>query len=123
MDITPLIPGGRQVIDSYGPGRFQVSLQQYTSSILVTESWTRPWPVQGFGNITLESLAPVLATEAEVLLIGAGERMQLLPPSLRQTLREAGIAVDIMDTGAACRTYNLLLGDGRRVAGALLALP
>lgn len=123
MDITPLIPGGRQVIDSYGSGRFQVSQQEYTTSILVTESWTKPWVVQGFHEITLDSLAPVLTAEVEVLLIGAGERMQLLPPTLRQNFRNAGIAVDIMDTGAACRTYNLLMGDGRRVAGALLALP
>ena len=123
MDITPLIPGGRQVIDSYGRGRFQVSQQEYTTSILVTESWTKPWVVNGFHEITLDSLAPVLTAEVEVLLIGAGERMQLLPSPLRQSLRDAGIAVDIMETGAACRTYNLLMGDGRRVAGALLALP
>lgn len=123
MDITPLIPSGRQFIDSYGSRRFQVSQQEYPSSILVTEAWTKPWPVQGFNDITLESLAPVLIAEVEVLLIGAGDRMQLLPSALRQRLRNARVAVDVMNTGAACRTYNLLMGDGRRVAGALLALP
>jgi uncharacterized protein len=123
MDITPLIPGGRQVIDSYGSGRFQVSQEAYTSSILVTPDWTKPWLVQSFDDISINSLAPILAEEAEILIIGAGERMQLMASLLRQEFREAKIAVDIMDTGAACRTYNLLMGDGRRVAAALLALP
>ena len=123
MDITPLIPGGRQVIDSYGSGRFQVSQEYYTSSILVTPDWTKPWSVQNFDDISINSLAPILAEEAEILIIGAGERMQLMASLLRQEFREAKIAVDIMDTGAACRTYNLLMGDGRRVAAALLALP
>jgi uncharacterized protein len=123
MDITPLIPGGRQVIDSYGSGRFQVSQEYYTSSILVTPDWTKPWSVQNFDDISINSLAPILAEEAEILIIGAGERMQLMALLLRQEFREAKIAVDIMDTGAACRTYNLLMGDGRRVAAALLALP
>ena len=123
MDITPLIPGGRQVIDSYGSGRFQVSQEPYTSSILVTPDWTKPWLVQSFDDISINSLAPILAEEAEILIIGAGERMQLMASLLRQEFREAKIAIDIMDTGAACRTYNLLMGDGRRVAAALLALP
>jgi uncharacterized protein len=123
MDITPLIPGGRQVIDSYGPGRFQVSQVAYTSSILVTTAWTKPWLVEDFDAITFESLAPVLAEDAEILIFGAGDRMQLMAPQLRQEFRAAKIAVDVMDTGAACRTYNLLMGDGRRVAAALLALP
>jgi uncharacterized protein len=123
MDITPLIPGGRQVIDSYGSGRFKVSQEPYTSSILVTPDWTKPWLVQSFDDISINSLAPILAEEAEILIIGAGERMQLMASLLRQEFREAKIAVDIMDTGAACRTYNLLMGDGRRVAAALLALP
>jgi len=123
MDITPLIPGGRQVIDSYGSGRFQVSQKPYTSSILVTPAWTKPWLVQNFDDISINSLAPILVEEAEILIIGAGERMQLMASQLRQEFREAKIAVDIMDTGAACRTYNLLMGDGRLVAAALLAMP
>ncbi|MBL4721385.1 MAG: Mth938-like domain-containing protein [Alphaproteobacteria bacterium] len=125
MDISPIIPGDRNVIESYGPGRFLVSQQQYTSSLLVTPSWISLWNVQSYADITLESLFRVTETkgEIEVLLIGAGERMQ--PPSskLHIALREAGISVDVMDTGAACRTYNLLMGDGRRVAAALVALP
>ncbi|MGH6796969.1 MAG: MTH938/NDUFAF3 family protein, partial [Roseiarcus sp.] len=58
----------------------------------------------------------------EILLLGCGPRMAPVPPALRQGLRVAGIVVDAMDTGAACRTYNVLLSEDRRVAAALLAL-
>lgn len=56
----------------------------------------------------------------EFLLLGSGARMQLLPKALRQGLRDAGLVVEVMDTGAACRTYNVLLAEGRRVGAALL---
>jgi uncharacterized protein len=125
MDITPVIPGDRNVIESYGPGRFLVSQLQYTSSLIVAPSWISPWEIETFDQITPESLSKIGEHEAEieVLLIGVGERMQ--PPSslVRAAMREIGVSVDTMDTGAACRTYNLLMGDGRRVAAALLALP
>jgi uncharacterized protein len=125
MDITPVIPGDRNVIQSYGPGRFQVSQQEYTSSLIVAPSWITVWEIETFDQISPESLSKIAEHEAEieVLLIGVGERMQ--PPSglVRNAMRKIGVSVDTMDTGAACRTYNLLMGDGRRVAAALLALP
>jgi uncharacterized protein len=56
------------------------------------------------------------------MLLGCGPRMLLLPPPLRQTLRAAGIVSEVMDTGAACRTYNVLLAEGRQVCAAMLAV-
>ncbi|MFT6582051.1 MAG: Mth938-like domain-containing protein [Alphaproteobacteria bacterium] len=125
MDITPVIPGDRNVIESYGPGRFMVSQQQYTSSLIVAPSWISLWEIKTFDQITPESLSQIVERESEieVLLIGVGERMQPPSPLIRNAMREIGVSVDTMDTGAACRTYNLLMGDGRRVAAALLALP
>jgi uncharacterized protein len=75
--------------------------------------------------VTIASLGPIAArvgTEEaiEILLLGCGRRMLQVPPSLRAELRQIGVVIDAMDTGAACRTYAVLLTEGRRVAAALL---
>ncbi len=121
MDITPAIPADRQVIDSYGPGRFKVAGQDYAGSILVFPEETISWPIADWQSLTLECLQAVHSRPVEVLLIGLGPRMQLLPSALRADIKAAGIPMDAMDTGAACRTYNILLSEGRRVAAALIA--
>ena len=74
------------------------------------------------GNLTLQSFDFVRSAEpaVEILLLGSGPKMGLLPSKLRRELRDAGIVVDVMETGAACRTYNVLLSEDRRVAAALL---
>ncbi len=121
MDVTPLIPADRQVIDSYGARGFHVSGTAYDGAILVFPDTTLGWPVAGLAEVTVESLAPVIAHGGvEILLLGCGRRMQPVPSRLRQELRESGIVVDAMNTGAACRTYNILLAEERRVAAALL---
>jgi uncharacterized protein len=123
MDVTPIIPADRQVIDSYGAAGFHVSGAAYAGAILVFPDVTAPWPVASFAEVTLESLRPVTERgTVEILLLGCGRRMQPVPPALRRGLRAAGIVVDSMDTGAACRTYNVLLAEDRRVAAALLPL-
>jgi uncharacterized protein len=121
MDVTPLIPADRQVIDSYGAAGFHVSGVAYDSAILVFPDGTLPWAVTALAEISAESLAPVMARgDIQILLLGCGRRMQPVTPAVRKALRQAGIVVDAMDTGAACRTYNVLLAEDRRVAAALL---
>jgi uncharacterized protein len=121
VDVTPLIPAGRQVVESYGPGGFRVSGFAYQGAILVFAEETRVWSVMRLGDVTIASLAPVIEHgNIEILLLGCGARMVPLAPELRQALRDKGIVVDVMDTGAACRTYNVLLSEERRVAAALL---
>ncbi len=121
MDVTPLIPADRQIIDSYGARGFHVSGAAYDGAILVFPDTTLGWAVTGLAEVTIESLAPVVAHGGvEILLLGCGRRMQPVSSRLRQELRESGIVVDAMDTGAACRTYNILLAEERRVAAALL---
>jgi len=125
VDLTPLIPAGRQIVDSYGGGRFRVSGIAYEGSVLVFPGRTLPWPVAAVSQLDEQSLAPVLA-EAEagnvdLLLLGCGARMAIIPADLRRHLRAAGVVIETMDTGAACRTYNVLMADGRRVAAALIA--
>ncbi|WP_318658536.1 Mth938-like domain-containing protein [Indioceanicola profundi] len=122
--MTPIIPADRQVIDTYAPGRFRISNVVHEGSVIVMPDRTLSWSVENFGQFTVESLEPVLTAEpkVEILLIGTGERMQLLHSSLRRQLKEAGIVADVMDTRAACRTYNVLLSEARRVAAVLIPI-
>ncbi len=124
MEITPEIPQDRQVIESYGEGRFRISGRAYTGSVLVFPDRTLAWPVASMPDLSMDALADVVAAAppVEILLIGCGAKLALLPGPLRQALREHGIGCDTMDTGAACRTYNVLLAESRRVAAALIAL-
>ena len=84
-----------------------------------------PWGITSFADATLESLAAIteVADTIEVLLLGTGTQFLMLRPALREALRNAGLAAEAMDTGAACRTYNVLLAEGRQVATALIAVP
>jgi uncharacterized protein len=127
VDLTPLIPGGRQVVESYGEGRFRVGGQVYSGAVLVFPERTLVWPAALASEASLENLEPVLQAgrtgAVDLLLFGQGPRMLLVPAALRQGLRQAGIVTEPMDTGAACRTYNVLMAEGRRVAAALLPVP
>ena len=124
MPIHPVLPGDLQFIQSYGPGRFRVSGIDHAGSIIVTPDRTHPWSLAQFADIDDAVVDGMTAAVAgtEILLLGCGPRTEILMPTLRQRVRAAGIVVDSMDTGAACRTYNLLVGEGRRVAAALIAL-
>jgi uncharacterized protein len=124
MDITPAVPEDRQVIESYGEGRFQISGAVHTGSVLVFPGRTLAWDVAAMDELSLERLAAIVDAEppVEILLVGCGARLTLLPGPLRAALRERGIGSDAMDTGAACRTFNVLMAESRRVAAALIAL-
>jgi uncharacterized protein len=121
MDVTPIVPAGRQVIERYGPNGFRISGVDFTGPVLVFPTASMVWDVSGFASLTPESLEPVRARgDVEILLIGCGTRMQLVTKALRESLKSAKITIDTMDTGAACRTYNVLMGEDRRVAAALI---
>ena len=124
MEFTPLVPENRQIVQSYGIGRFKVSQIEYESSIIVLPLRTLSWGVKALNDINFQNLAPVLEDNPpiDILLIGCGKSMQLLPRDFSDRWRQNSIAVDAMDTGAACRTYNILSAEGRRVAAALIAL-
>lgn len=119
-DVTPLIPAGRQVVDSYGRNGFHVSGVAYEGAILVTAETTVAWPVGSLAEITLDSFIVLFGRGIEILLLGCGARMVPVAPALRAALKAKGMVVDAMDTGAACRTYNVLVAEERRVAAALL---
>jgi uncharacterized protein len=126
MDLTPLIPAGRQIVESYGHGRFRVTGAVHSGSVIVFPDRTLAWPVTEAAGAAPENLEAVCeagrAGMVELLLLGCGAKMTLVPSSLRTVLRAAGVVIEPMDTGAACRTYNVLMADGRLVAAALIAV-
>ncbi len=113
-----------QVIRTYGPGRFTIGAREWREPVLVTPTVTVPWAVTRPEDLSLESLAPLgkAATPTELLVLGCGPRAMFVPPPLRGELKAAGLALEAVDTGSACRIYNVLLAEGRRVAAALIPL-
>jgi len=109
-------------IERYGAGGFRISGTAHEGGVLVTGNRVAPWPAGGLAGLDAEAVAPLIALrdEFEFVLIGCGPQFGLLPKAAKQALRDAGIRFDVMDTGAACRTYNVLVAEGRRVAAALL---
>ena len=125
MDLVPRIPAGRQIISAYGDLGFRVLGRRYEGSLLVFPDRTLPWALSDIGGLTFGHLAPVLEAEpaVELLLVGCGARAAPLAHELRAAMRARGVGLEGLDTGAACRTYNVLLAEGRRIAAALIAVP
>ena len=115
---------GRHLIDAYGNGGFRFADMSHRGSILALPSGVHAWAVRIPEDLTPEAFAPVVAEAGSisVLLLGTGEGFALVPDGVRSMLREAGISVDAMQTGAAARTYNVMAAENRPVAAALIAV-
>jgi uncharacterized protein len=113
-----------QLIKSYGPGHFSIAGKDWREPILVTDTFTVAWPVARADELALANLAALKEAPfpAELLVVGCGAKGLFIKPDVRATLKAAGLALDVMDTGSACRMYNVLLAEGRRVAAALIPL-
>jgi uncharacterized protein len=127
MDIarTPLpAVADRQKIQRYGAGRFTVSGQVFAGGVLVLPQQTLPWPTDSIDSLSEQAITLLIERVAliDVCLMGCGPKTLQLPPPLRARLKAAGLRVDVMDTGSACRTYNVLMTEGRAVAAALIAV-
>ena len=117
-------PSRVQLIRSYGPGHFLIGDRDWRMPVLVTPSLTSEWAILRAEDLSLASLEPLRRVEPppELLVLGCGPRAIFVPPALRAELRQAGLALEVVDTGSACRIYNVLLAEGRRVAAALVPL-
>ncbi|NVO55679.1 hypothetical protein HW561_07750 [Rhodobacteraceae bacterium B1Z28] len=102
-------------VDGYGPGFFRIGDQVHDGAVLTGPEGTGAW-----GGYADHTPLLALAGQVDVLFIGTGKELSHIPPELRQVLEDAGIGVEIMNSPAACRTYNVLLSEGRRIALALL---
>lgn len=102
-------------IDGYGPGFFRVGGQVLEGAVCVTGSGA-----QGWGGMEDADTLLALAGDVDVIFVGTGADITHIPAPLRTALEEAGMGVETMNSPAACRTFNILLSEGRRVAAALL---
>ena len=115
MRLTEITYGQALAIESYGPGFFRVGTHVLRGACLVT-----PWDAGAWGGFD-DTAGPLsLIGKIDVLLLGTGRDITPVPPAFRDALDAAGIGIEPMNSPAACRTYNVLLGEGRRVAACLM---
>ncbi|MGV8937103.1 MAG: Mth938-like domain-containing protein [Allorhizobium sp.] len=115
---------GRAPLDAYGNGGFRFAEMSHRGSLLCLPSGVYGWDLQEGMKLELNQFQRVFeeAGDIEVLLVGTGTQMVLLPPDLKAMLKSLKIACDPMSTGAAVRTYNIMLSEERAVAAALIAV-
>ena len=118
MRLTEITYGQALAIEGYGPGFFRVGTHVLHGACLITPWGAGPWD-------GVEDVAPIagLFGRIDVLFVGMGAEIGQVPRAFRRPIEEAGIGVEVMNSPAACRTYNVLLGEGRRIAAALLPMP
>lgn len=116
MQMKELSFGKAQPVDGYGPGFFRVAGRPLSGPICLASEGNITW-----GGLADEDTLVRLAGDVDVIFVGTGAEMARLPETLTRRLEAAGVGVEVMSTPSACRTYNVLLGEGRRVA--LAAMP
>jgi uncharacterized protein len=115
---------GRAPIDAYGNGGFRFAGMSHRGSILCLPDAIEAWRPERLDDVSEADLARILAAREEIdfVLIGTGQRHLLPPNGVRDLIKAAGLGLEIMATGPAARTYNILLAEKRRVATALIAV-
>lgn len=114
-------PNHLNTVTAYGPGYIEVNGTRFPGNlILLPDGPVRPWEVSGFDGLRAEDFDALHELGVELVLLGTGERQRFAAARLTAGLARVRVAVESMDTRAACRTFNILVADGRRVAGALL---
>ncbi|HEY2559089.1 MAG TPA: Mth938-like domain-containing protein [Caldimonas sp.] len=112
---------GRNAIARHSPEGVIVNGVEHTESVLVPwQGNTVAWQAASFESLTAEHFASVVALRPELVVFGSGARLRFPAAALLRPLIDAGIGIETMDTAAACRTYNVLLAEGRAVVAALL---
>ena len=115
---------GQAPIEAYGNGGFRFAGMSHRGSVLCLPDGIFAWPVAVPNALSEETLAPIFtrAAELDLVLIGTGRDLWVMPDAMRQRFRELQLSADPMPTGAAVRTYNVLVAEGRRVAAGLIAV-
>ncbi|MGE5093574.1 MAG: Mth938-like domain-containing protein [Betaproteobacteria bacterium] len=112
---------GRNAFTGYGEGYVAVNGARHQESLVVgADRLITDWPVRSVQDLHADHLAAIVELRPEIVLLGTGARLDFPSPALLAPLYKAGIGVEVMDTPAACRTYNILLGEGRNVIAALI---
>jgi len=112
---------GQNLFTGYGDGHVLINKQRYERSLIVMpEQLLENWDAATFEDLAPAHFEFILTLQPEIVLLGTGRSQRFPHPRLSQALTQANIGVEAMDTGAACRTYNILMAEGRKVAVALL---
>lgn len=123
MDVTPQLGEDKQVITRYGIGHFHISGQRYETAVFIDETTgVQPLEITSAEQLNEAFFSPLLKDKnIEILIIGTGSKQYFLSPALRRALKtNYGCGVEVMDSGAACRTFNVLTSEDRRTAALLL---
>jgi len=121
MKIAQIEQSGANLIDAYDQTRIRINGRDYASGLALTaEAVVCDWGPDRIADLDSGHVEALLALQPQVVIIGTGARQQFPDPALYFGLFEHGVGIEIMDTGAACRTYNILVGEGRRVVAGLL---
>lgn len=123
-DITPLIPAGKKIIESYGAGAFKITGEKFENNIIIFPDSIHKFQSSNIENAKPEDITEIekKADEIEVLLVGCGAATEFFSNEIEAKLKNKNINIEYMDTGAACRTYNVLLSEERKVAVVLIAV-
>ena len=114
-------PSSRNLVTAYGAGYVAINHRHYeTSLVLLPDRIVAPWADGGFEALAESDFETLRALAPEILLLGTGDRQRFPAPALLRPLIEARIGCEVMDLAAACRTFNILMAEGRHVAAALL---
>jgi len=111
---------GRNVFTGYGAGYVAINGERHASHLLVTAERVLRWEIAGFEALEAAQAAQFTALQPEIVLLGTGATLRFPPAEFARTLSDAGIGLEVMDSHAACRTYNILTAEGRRVLAAIL---
>ena len=111
---------GQNQFTGYGTGYVSINGERHTRSLIVLPDRLVSWEVDSFDALSESDFQGLAALALEVLLLGTGVRLRFPAPMLTRALATAGTGLEVMDTAAACRTYNILLAEHRRVGAALL---
>lgn len=121
VDLTMERPGDHMFVRAVTADAIQVVDTWYSESLIISAQQVRSdWPPRRFDELDAQQLEAVLEFEPDVVLVGTGERQRFLSPELMMTLLGRGVGAEVMSTAAACRTFNVLVSEGRNVVAALL---
>ncbi len=110
----------RYAVTGYGPGYLAVNnIRHQQPLIILPDQPPEPWPVTIFEALDAPALAMLLKNTPEIIVLGTGSSQRFAAPAVMRPLIEAGVGLETMNTAAACRTYNILMGEGRRVVAAM----
>lgn len=123
IDIDPNLPDAGVLIRGYGPGEIRVQDDVITQSVMLTaEDWHTDWPPASVSELRREHLEQLACDEPEIVLLGTGARLDFPPHEMLADILARGIGVEVMDTGAACRTFNILRSEDRRVVAGMMMI-